>query len=133
MRLAFRIGSRLRPTATLLRGARLFCTPLSSSRQRAQLAPTLGAREETIEIGGVPISTYAWGDPRQQPYVLFAHGWSSHGTRIRAWIAALRAAGYAVVAFDQAAHGKSGGRQPRCRISPTCCSPSAGGSGRPPP
>lgn len=111
LRLSFRIGSRLRPEATLRRGARLFCTPLTSSRQRARLAPTEGAQEQSVEVGGLPITTYAWGDPRQQPYVLFAHGWSSHGTRIRAWIAALRAAGYAVVAFDQVAHGKSGGRE----------------------
>lgn len=111
LRLSFRIGSRLRPAATLRRGARLFCTPLPSSRQRAQSVPTDGAQEAAIDLGGVPITTYAWGDPRQQPYVLFAHGWSSHGTRIRAWVAALRAAGYAVVAFDQVAHGKSGGAQ----------------------
>jgi pimeloyl-ACP methyl ester carboxylesterase len=111
LRLAFRIGSRLRPNATMLRGARLFSSPLSSSRQRAELAPSEGAREQAIDIAGVSIATYIWGDPQHQPYVLFAHGWSSHGTRIRAWITALRDAGYAVVAFDQVAHGKSGGRQ----------------------
>ncbi len=111
LRLSFRIGSRLRPAATLRRGARLFCTPLSSSRQRAQSAPTDGAREVSIDFNGVPIATYAWGDPRREPYVLFAHGWSSHGTRIQGWVGALRAAGYAVVAFDQTAHGKSGGSE----------------------
>src|SRR5690606_38985869 len=31
-------------------------------------------------------------------------------TRIAPWLPALRAAGYAVVAFDQAGHGRSGGR-----------------------
>ena len=55
------------------------------------------------------IHVYVWGDPQTQPYVLFAHGWSSHGTRIAPWVPPLRAAGYAVVAFDQAAHGRSGG------------------------
>ncbi|MDN5781551.1 MAG: alpha/beta fold hydrolase, partial [Luteimonas sp.] len=42
--------------------------------------------------------------------VLLAHGWSSHGTRFQAWVARLREAGYAVVAFDQPAHGRSDGR-----------------------
>ena len=41
--------------------------------------------------------------------MLFAHGWSSHGTRIGTWLKPLRDAGYAVVAFDQAGHGRSGG------------------------
>lgn len=44
-----------------------------------------------------------------QPYVLFAHGWSSHGTRFLPWVPRLRAAGLAVVAFDQPAHGRSSG------------------------
>src|SRR5690606_17270717 len=41
--------------------------------------------------------------------VLFAHGWSSHGTRFLPWVERLRADGYAVVAFDQPAHGRSDG------------------------
>ena len=71
--------------------------------------PTLGAREEDLGIDGIAIHTYVWGDPATQPYVLFAHGWSSHGTRVARWVQPLRDAGYAVVTFDQAAHGRSGG------------------------
>lgn len=62
-----------------------------------------------MHVDGIAIHLYEWGDPQAQPYVLFAHGWSSHGTRIVRWIEPLRSAGYAVVAFDQAAHGRSGG------------------------
>ncbi|MGH8073279.1 MAG: alpha/beta hydrolase [Lysobacter sp.] len=66
---------------------------------------------DAIDSDGVSIARYTWGDPSQQPYVLFAHGWSSHGARILPWVAPLRAAGYAVVAFDQTAHGRSDGRE----------------------
>jgi pimeloyl-ACP methyl ester carboxylesterase len=43
--------------------------------------------------------------------VLLSHGWSSHATRFLPWIAPLRAAGFAVVGFDQVGHGRSSGRR----------------------
>ncbi len=100
VRIGFLIGGRLLPDATLLRAVKIFSTPFRSSRARATSAPTAGAREERLTVDGIEIATYLWGDPGQQPYVLFAHGWFSHGTRIAAWIGPLQAAGYAVVAFD---------------------------------
>lgn len=109
VRIGFLIGGRLLPDITLIRAAKLFTTPFRSSRARAASAPTAGAREERLTVDGIEIATYVWGDPQRQPYILFAHGWSSHGTRIAPWIEPLQAAGYAVVAFDQAGHGKSGG------------------------
>lgn len=111
LRASFRFGRLLQPDATLQRAARLFCTPFASSRARALAAPTLGAMESRLDVDGLPIATYVWGDPSRQPYVLFAHGWSSHGTRVAKWIEPLQSAGYAVVAFDQAGHGRSGGKQ----------------------
>ncbi len=110
-RIGFLIGGRLLPETTLVRAAKIFSTPFRSSRERAASAPTAGAREERLIVDGIGIATYQWGDPTLQPYVLFAHGWSSHGTRIAPWIEPLQAAGYAVVAFDQAGHGKSGGHR----------------------
>lgn len=109
LRIRFRLESVFAPEAAIRQAARIFCTPLATSRRRALRAPLDGAREDTVVIDGLPIETYIWGDPRTQPYVLFAHGWSSHGTRVLPWVARLSDAGYAVVAFDQAAHGKSGG------------------------
>lgn len=110
LRIGFALGRMIHPESTLQRAARLFCTPFASSRSRALAAPTHGARESTLDVDGLAIATYVWGDPSRQPYVLFAHGWSSHGTRIAKWIEPLQSAGYAVVAFDQAGHGRSGGR-----------------------
>jgi pimeloyl-ACP methyl ester carboxylesterase len=109
LRLEFLLGGRIVPEAVARKAAVLFTTPFKSSRTRALTAPTLGARETELDIDGDKIHVYVWGDPTTQPYVLFAHGWSSHGTRITPWVAPLKDAGYAVVAFDQAAHGKSSG------------------------
>ena len=111
LRWSFRAGSWLAPEPTLHRAARLFCTPYPGSRQRALRVPTGGARLDSLVSDGTSIARYTWGSPSREPYVLFAHGWSSHGARILPWVAPLRAAGYAVVAFDQAAHGRSGGSE----------------------
>jgi pimeloyl-ACP methyl ester carboxylesterase len=109
LRVGFRIGSLVAPDAAIGRAGRIFCTPFASSRRRAIDARADGAVETTIVVGSLPIETYTWGDPSTQPYVLFSHGWSSHGTRILPWVKPLQEAGYAVVAFDQVGHGKSGG------------------------
>ncbi|HEY5802337.1 MAG TPA: alpha/beta hydrolase [Lysobacter sp.] len=111
LRLGFALGAPLAPRATVQRAARLFSTPLPTSRSRALAASTQGAREDQVDVDGHTIAAYVWGDPVKQPYVLFAHGWSSHGTRIAPWLPGLIADGYAVVAFDQPAHGRSPGTE----------------------
>jgi pimeloyl-ACP methyl ester carboxylesterase len=109
VRLEFVLGGCIASEVIVRKAAALFTTPFSSSRSRALATPTLGAIEIGLDIDGTRIHTYIWGNPQTQPYVLFAHGWSSHGTRIAPWVAPLQQAGYAVVTFDQAAHGRSGG------------------------
>lgn len=111
LRAGFRLGSWIDPGATIQRAGALFCTPVIRSRTRALQAATGGAIEDDFELAGKRIHTYVWGEPDAQPYVLFAHGWSSHGTRFLPWVGRLRTAGYAVVAFDQAAHGQSSGQR----------------------
>lgn len=100
LRVAFRTCSLVAPDIAARRAGRLFGTPQRSTRARALATPMADAVPGTIEVDGKSIATYAWGDPTTQPYVLFAHGWSSHGTRFLPWVARLRGAGYAVVAFD---------------------------------
>lgn len=111
LRTGFAFGSWLRPSATLHRAYRLFCTPLSITRRRALATDIGGAQLGSLAVGGEQVSTYTWGDPSTQPHVLLSHGWSSHATRFLPWIAPLRAAGYAVVGFDQVGHGRSSGRR----------------------
>lgn len=104
------MGGCLAPRQAVECAARLFATPYSSSRARAQAAPIDEEMQRTvITAGRQSIATYTWGDPEQQPYALLVHGWSSYGLRFYSWVAQLREAGLAVVAFDQPAHGCSTG------------------------
>lgn len=110
LRFAYRFGSRLAPGRTVAHAARVFQTPLPSSRERAtQALASMTARRESVDVNGEQIATYVWGDPATQPYVLLAHGWSSLGLRWESWAPHLLAKGWAAVAFDQPAHGHSGG------------------------
>jgi len=111
LRTRFRLGGWLQPEATAQRAARLFCTPYASARKRALAAPLAGADRGEIVVDGQHISTYVWGNPADEPYVLFAHGWSSYGLRFQNWVSAIRDTGHAVVTFDQGAHGVSSGRR----------------------
>ena len=111
LRAGFALGGWLMPRATLQRAFRLFGTPMPGARERALAADTLGARIEWLEHDGHRVAAYVWGDPAHQPLVLLAHGWSSFGLRFAPWIRAFRQAGYAVVTFDQLAHGRSSGRR----------------------
>jgi pimeloyl-ACP methyl ester carboxylesterase len=111
LRLAFAVGGRLSPQRTVNRAGRLFATPFASSRTRAANAGLLSSelRRGEIIVAGQTIATYAWGDPARQPYALLLHGWSSFALRFSPWVARLRAAGLAVVTFDQPGHGYSTG------------------------
>lgn len=111
LRIKFALGSWLRPKATLRRAYALFCTPLPSSRRRALNADAGDAAVSRFTLGNEELRLYRWGDPLAEPYVLLAHGWSSHALRFSAWIRPLRAAGFSVIAFDQIGHGLSSGRR----------------------
>ncbi|WP_425335250.1 alpha/beta hydrolase [Pseudomonas viridiflava] len=107
-----RIASRVLPGPTGRYLARRFITPQAGERSKAASAVSAssGVRIETLTVGGTDITTYQWGDPSREPYVLLAHGWSSYALRFVEWIPMLRSMGYAVVSFDQPAHGASSGK-----------------------
>ncbi len=105
------VGSWLAPRSTLTRAFQLFCTPMPGARTRARQADTGGARLGELAFGRERLTTYTWGDPAREPTVLLAHGWSSFGLRFLPWVEPLRCAGYAVVTFDQPAHGRSSGHR----------------------
>ena len=89
----------------------MFCTPVATrapSTDDRRIGD--GASWSTLQIDDHELAVYAWGDPATQPYVLLAHDWSDHALGQRSLVRALRADGYAVVAFDQQAHGRSSGR-----------------------
>lgn len=111
LRTSFALGSWLMPQATLQRGFRLFGTPMPGSRARARAADTAGATLRHIEFGSARVACYSWGDTEHQPIALLAHGWSGYGLQWLPWVEPLRKAGYAVVTFDQVAHGRSSGQR----------------------
>ncbi|WP_024657110.1 alpha/beta hydrolase [Pseudomonas syringae USA007] len=111
LRGTFTLASRILPGITGRYLARRFVKPEAAGRARAAaiLNTSKDVQTGTLELDGIKISTYVWGDPAHQPYVLFSHGWSSYAMRFAEWVPLLQSMGYAVVGFDQPAHGLSGG------------------------
>jgi pimeloyl-ACP methyl ester carboxylesterase len=110
LRVGFALGSQFAPQRTVDRAARLFATPFASSRARARaINIDEQMRRSELNVANQTIATYVWGDPASQPYALLVHGWSSFALRFLPWVARLRAAGLAVVTFDQPGHGYSTG------------------------
>lgn len=111
LRGTFMLASRILPGPTGRYLARRFVTPQAAGRAKAAAALSASAdvQTDTLELNGIKICTYVWGDPSSQPYVLFSHGWSSYAMRFVGWVPLLRSMGYAVVGFDQPAHGLSAG------------------------
>ena len=114
-RTMFALGGVFMPSVTADHAARLFATPFASARNRARafesndVVSRADFHRGSIAAGARSLSTYVWGDPTRERYALLVHGWSSFGLRFASWVARLRAAGYAVVAFDHPAHGNSNG------------------------
>lgn len=105
--------SHVMPRATVCALAKRFLRPDPRSQRLAREAlhsVVPGMVRGEVDFDGDRLATYRWGDPGKEPYVLMSHGWSSYGLRFAAWVPRLRALGYAVVAFDQRAHGMSEGR-----------------------
>jgi len=109
LRTLFSLGSWIAPRATIARAVRIFCTPSASARRRAFEADEEGAQSFALDVGAHRVQVYQWGDPSSQAYVLIAHGWSDFALRFLPLVKTLRAAGYAVVTFDQPGHGRSSG------------------------
>lgn len=88
---------------------RLFLTP-PRPRYAAQSALDLiDARSALVEHKGRAIATWQWGG-KDAPAVLLAHGWGGNAAQMRAFVYPLLSAGYRVIAYDQPAHGVSGGK-----------------------
>ncbi|PHN75679.1 alpha/beta hydrolase [Pseudomonas syringae] len=107
----FTLSSRILPGITGRYLAQRFVTPQASGRAKAaeNLSTATDVQTGSLELDGIRIATYVWGDPSSQPYVLLAHGWSSYAMRFIGWVPLLRSMGYAVVGFDQPAHGLCAG------------------------
>ena len=102
--------SAVAPDLAFRQAWRLFCTPRRLP-VKAWEAPALAdATRRTVAGQAGPVAVYEWG-PAHAPAVVLVHGWEHRASFWRAWVPALLAAGYRVVALDGPAHGASAGRQ----------------------
>ncbi|WP_310395516.1 alpha/beta fold hydrolase [Hymenobacter sp.] len=111
LRVQFRILAAVAPGLAFRLAWKLFCTPRRLPLKPWEPAALADARRRTIdnpETGAVAV--YEWG-PAAAPAVVLVHGWEHRASFWRAWVPALLAAGYRVVALDGPAHGASAGRQ----------------------
>jgi pimeloyl-ACP methyl ester carboxylesterase len=88
---------------------RLFLTPPRPRDAAASALDLIDARSGFVEHKGRHIATWTWGS-RNAPAVLLAHGWGGNAAQMRGFVFPLLATGYRVIAYDQPAHGISGGR-----------------------
>jgi pimeloyl-ACP methyl ester carboxylesterase len=110
-RLTFGVGARIAPAHTAARGAALFNTPLRPKAEKLEAPPEIA--RPLLQMMNLPsgaVTVYEWGNPATLPTVLMLHGWSGWAMQFAEFVPALRAAGFAVVALDQAGHGRSPGR-----------------------
>ncbi len=89
--------------------AAVFCAPMQGRLMARAARPGAGVR-----IGRLPFETgnltlYAWDAAPEAPRVLLTHGWGGWGLQMAPLAEALQARGYAPVAVDQPAHGRSAG------------------------
>lgn len=106
MRLLF---SRLGPVLPGLLGRwayRLWFQTRRFPEPAAGKQATSRARRSTLQVDGIPVAVYSWG---QGPVVLFVHGWSGRGSQAAALVGPLTGAGYRVVSVDAPGHGNTPG------------------------
>jgi pimeloyl-ACP methyl ester carboxylesterase len=108
LRAAVRAASVVAPGRTSASIARRFFTTLRPALERQQFR---GARPRVgvLEVGDGKVTTYRWGDA-DAPTVLLAHGWNGWAQQMEAFVAPLTERGFAVLAFDHVAHGRSDGQ-----------------------
>ena len=110
-RIALRASAAVSPDLAGAWAERLFLTPPPPRYPAASALDLIDARARIMEHKRRSIATWEWGwRDRNAPAVLLAHGWGGNAAQMRPFVHPLLAAGYRVIAFDQPAHGVSGGR-----------------------
>ena len=107
MRAAVRVATTVAPDRASASIARRFFTTLRPATRAAAIS---GSQAACRCPGGRRRqgTTYRWGDA-EAPTVLLAHGWNGWAQQMEAFVAPLTERGFAVLAFDHVAHGRSDG------------------------
>src|SRR5258706_13281063 len=107
-RLHLRVASVLAPRRAVETAARLFATPprfAHTPREKELLAT--GERFEVI-APDARLAAWRFGNA-ERPAIVASHGWGGRGAPFRTFVPAFLGAGYQVIVFDHAGHGRSQG------------------------
>lgn len=108
VRLAF---SKLGPVFPSLLGAwayRIWFSTRRAETPRREKIWLEDAQLQVVDLAGIPVMTYQWGEPTQ-PLVVLVHGWNGRGSQMAAFARPLVEAGFHVLAYDAPGHGLSPG------------------------
>ena len=89
--------------------ARVFCTPVPTKLATRHRRAPAGVRIERLAFEDASLTLYHWPAPEGAPRVLLTHGWGGWGLQMAALAEGLARAGFAPIAVDQPAHGRSAG------------------------
>ncbi|MES9949576.1 MAG: alpha/beta hydrolase [Candidatus Thiodiazotropha sp.] len=105
----FTVTGRIAPFIAVRVGEKLFTTPFYSKRRDVEFELLQSADRFQIAMDdGRSMQGYRWGN-REDPVVLFVHGWTATATCFMSFIDPLLEQGYQVVSYDVIAHGESPG------------------------
>lgn len=105
-----RVGAALWPQRTVEELALRFFRTERPAPSRLQFATPAVIGKQAVPDG--TITTYRWdGGDASAPVALLVHGWNGWAQQLESFVAPLRSRGFAVLAFDHVAHGRSAGTQ----------------------
>ncbi|MEE8483118.1 MAG: alpha/beta fold hydrolase [Nitrospinota bacterium] len=94
------------PSVTIKAAHRLFFSPASYPVNDEQKGLLETAETFEVKVRDKTVKGWIWG---KGPIVLLVHGWGGRGIQLSGFIGSLVESGYSVVAYDNPAHGESGG------------------------
>jgi pimeloyl-ACP methyl ester carboxylesterase len=104
--LALRLLAAVAPARAERYAADLFRRPSRSAPTGEPFVPLFAGKRFEVETSNGTITAWHYGEG---PTVIVSHGWNGASTQLFRLIARLVHGGFEVVAFDQPAHGLSGG------------------------
>jgi pimeloyl-ACP methyl ester carboxylesterase len=108
-RVGLRASAAVAPQLAELWAEQLFLSPPREPSLQHRFFDFLDARHRVLSHRGRSIATWSWG-PSEAPGVILAHGWGGAAVQLRPLVFPLLQVGFRVIAFDQPAHGFSGGK-----------------------
>lgn len=97
-----RLLSWVAPEVAARQAERMFLSPRRHARPERENEWLASAERGEVRYRTSLLPTYSWG---HGPAVLLVHGWEGRATQLGAFVPALLAAGYRVVAVDMPGHG----------------------------